>query len=229
MTPSSRTVLELADVSLRHRQARHFGLNRIELTLKPGECALLTVTHAVSCSSIGDLAQGLLEPDGGEVRFLGRPWTTLDGKTLAARRGLIGRVFAAHAWVSNLDVDENIVLAARHHLPASLETLQRQADDLARRLGLAEAPPWRPNQLGPHELKLAQWIRALLSPKTLLILENPLLDVHSSAMPALFEMLGDARRQGAAVLWLSSELTEYERRQVDPDWLLPVQETGMAD
>lgn len=228
MTPSTPMVLEFVQVSLHHSHAHQFDLGPIDIRLEPGECALLTVQHAESCSLIGDLAQGLVEPHDGEVRYLGQSWMAFEKKSLAAKRGAIGRVFTTNAWVSNLDVDENIVLATRHHRSVPLQTLQHQADVLAQRLGLTETPQCRPNQISRHELKLAQWIRALLSQKTLLIFENPLLDVYPSAIPALFEMLDEARQQGAAVIWLSNELTEYERRQVDPDWQCAIQETGMA-
>ncbi|MCP5421034.1 MAG: hypothetical protein H6970_06560 [Gammaproteobacteria bacterium] len=222
-------VLELVDVSLHHWQTRQFGLGPITFKLGPGECVLLTVAQAESCSLIGDLAVGLLEPDNGYVRFLDRPWSALDGKALSAHRGRIGRLFAGHAWLSNLDVDENILLAARHHFADSLRSLRRHADALAEQLGLGETPHRRPTQLARHDLKLAQWIRALLGPKTLLVLENPLLDVYPAAIPVLFDKLAEARRQGTALLWLSSELTEYERRQVDPDWQYAVPEAAAEE
>jgi ABC-type ATPase involved in cell division len=224
MTPTQSTVLEIDAVSLFPKDSHHAVLQDVTLRLETGKCALVTVEHVHSCALIGDLVQGLLEPDIGQVRFLGQPWAALDRSTQASHRGRMGRVFSSTAWISNLDVDENIVLAEQHHQAFSEASLQQRVHALAHFLGLADITQRRPNQLSAHELKLAQWIRAILSQKHLLILENPTLDVYPSAIPALLEALAETRRQGTAVLWISNDFTEYERQQIDPDVLYRIHE-----
>ncbi|MEZ5583991.1 MAG: hypothetical protein R3F37_15750 [Candidatus Competibacteraceae bacterium] len=169
MKATSSSVLEIDAVSLSPKDVHHMPLQDIALLLATGECALISMAQIRSCSLIGDLAQGLLEPDVGQVRFRGHSWADLDRATQAVQRGLTGRVFAGTAWISNLDVDENILLAGQHHQALPEGELRQTATALARRFGLAGLPQRRPSQLSAHELKLAQWVRALLGRRQLLV------------------------------------------------------------
>ena len=208
--------LELERVTVTSGWPYDTALEDFNLSLQPGELGLVLLESGQSGSLIADLAQGLVDPDAGAVCFLGQPWTSLSAADTARQRRLIGRVFKTHGWLSNLDVDENILLAQRHHGALPPEQLQRRAAELARQLGLDGLPQRRPTLLSPHKLRLAQWVRALLGEKRLLILENPIHDVYTQTLPKLAAMLDAARANGTAVLWITHEpdLAEFERMHI---------------
>ncbi len=203
-------LLEINQVTVQPAWPYHTVLDQVNLCLAPGELALVIPDSTHICPLFADLAQGLIEPNTGTVRFLGQSWTALSIEHLARQRSLIGRVFNTSAWVSNLDLDENILLAQQHHRTHSMAELNRQATDLARRFDLKALPCTRPGVTSLREKQLAQWIRALLGEKRLLILEQPCQDLSSDFVPRLLEVLNKARDKGTAILWISAEPEEYQ-------------------
>lgn len=203
VTPITPAVLEFDQVTVRAALPDDAGLPEATLTLHASELVRISLAPPRDVTLVADLAQGLLAPDDGTVRFLGQDWRRLTTGAAARQRRLIGRVFKQRAWINNLDVDENVLLARRHYGHPPLAELCQQADTLARRFGLDGLPAQRPNRLSPATLRLAQWVRALLGDKHLLILENALRDVPAPVLPVLSAALADARAAGSAVLWLS--------------------------
>ena len=107
------------------------------------------------------------------MKFEDTDWEEMAADAAAAARGRIGRVFEVRGWISNLDVDENITLAQRHHTSRPLGEIEAEALALAQQFGLADLPRLRPAMLRAGELRRAAWIRALLGAPTLILLEHP--------------------------------------------------------
>ncbi len=176
----------------------------VSLRLRPGELGIVRADPDLPPVWIADLAQGLLEPDAGTVRFGGRAWRDHPPREALAARGLeIGRVFSETMFLGNLDLDENITLAARHHGRRGADALADEARGLAVRLGLSAVPTARPAWAPPREREAAQWIRALLdSPKLVLVEAGGLRTPEMAAAGAA--VLADLRRTGAAALWIAA-------------------------
>ena len=210
-------LLEMDQVTIKPVWPYNTTLDHVNLRLAPGELALVVLESGHICPLLADLAQGLLEPNSGMVRFLGQPWTSLSIEHLARQRSLIGRVFSTSAWVSNLDLDENILLAQQHHRTRSIADLNQEATDLAQCLGLEHLPHTRPDVTSLREKQLAQWVRALLGEKRLLILEQPCDNLSSKFIPKLVEALNKARNNGTAALWISAKPEEYQHPNLIAD------------
>jgi phospholipid/cholesterol/gamma-HCH transport system ATP-binding protein len=181
------------------------GLESVSFSLKAGELMLVRTEPDGASLPLADAAEGLMEPDAGRVLFLGEDWKTTSPQSQSARRGRIGRVFEGRSWISNLDVDENITLAQRHHTPRPMEQIERDAEALVRRFGLAGLPRMRPALMKPADQRRAEWARAFLGEPLLVILEQPDRDVSGDAVGALVSAAAAARAQGAAVLWLTGD------------------------
>lgn len=181
------------------------ALDAVSFALRPGELALITLAPGRVRSPFADLAQGLIHPHAGAVQFRGDSWTGLSPRAIAKARARIGRVFDVGGWISNLDVDENVLLAQRHHNTSPAAELRRRGDELARAFGLDRLPRKRPAEASQHELRLSQWARALLVDMDLLVLERPTRDVLPEAVPKFLDALAAARDRGAAVLWLTTD------------------------
>ena len=199
-------VLQLDDVMLAPPKGRtRGGLRDARLHVMAGELVLVRVDRRLPCPLLADGAEGI---DGavvrGTVRFEGQLWTDASPGEVARRRGRIGRVFEHWAWISNLDVMENVLLASAHHERSAMAAHRERAERLARRLGLERLPDGRPAFVAHAELQRAQWVRALLRSPRLVLLERPL---HGMAAPdpaPLFDVLDEARAEGAAVVWMTS-------------------------
>lgn len=176
----------------------------ITLSLPTGAAAWVTAPDPAEAVRLGDLALGLASAAAGAVRFLGRDWTAIGHDEACALRGRqTGRVFGGTAWLSNLDLDENLTLAARYHGSPSSADARASIGAAAARIGLPELPAGRPAWLPARTLQIAQWARALHHAPRLLVLEDPLRHVPREPAAALTRALADARAAGAAVLWMS--------------------------
>ena len=154
-------------------------------TLNAADLMLVRVEEGLTRLPFVDVAQGLVEPESGRVMFLGEDWCAMPAGRSAERRGKIGRVFESHAWISNLDVDENVTLAQRHHTLRPEGEIAAEADALAAQFGLRELPHVRPAVVRRADLRRAEWVRAFLGEPRLIILENPTRDVPADALTGL--------------------------------------------
>lgn len=154
---------------------------------------------------IFDVAEGLKRPYSGKVEFMGRDWQAISEFEAARRRGLIGRVFEAMGWVSNLDVYENIVLAERHHTSRPESNILQEVNELMTTAGFDAIPACRPHLLRRDELRRAQWVRAFLGKPALVLLERPELDVYRDDRRRLVDLVCKSVGEGSAVVWLSPE------------------------
>ena len=209
MSPEA-PLLEFADATLPGEDLA--ALPALRFALRAGDLAIIETTEHVIARTIADLAQGLLDPAAGEVRYQGRAWPRIPHEESCRLRGVdIGRVFSAGGWVSNLDLDENFTLAGRHWDPRPESELLADARGAAQRMGLPDLPAGRPAWIAPRVLQLAQWARALQHPRRLVILELPLRKTYTADAQLLADGLRSAACAGAAVLWIGPRADALDR------------------
>ncbi len=177
----------------------------MDVQLAAGDVLGIVYDEQDECPPIADLTAGLQAPVAGRVRFAAQCWTDRSPQAAAAARGRMRRIFAGPAWVSNLDMDENITLAERHHTRRPPEEIRAEAEALARRLGLPGLPLTRPAWTPRREQYLAQWVRALLGTPQLLLVEQPWTDFTTPAGQALWTEIKAKRAAGMAVVWLTTD------------------------
>ena len=151
-------VLEFEQVSFRGRQENGLRLRRANLQLSAGELAVIRLDAATRTREAASMIQGLTLPAEGNVRFCGEDWRGQDYRRHFRMRSRLGRVFEGQAWIENLNVDENVTLASRHH-GMSAESIQQSVKYWVSRLGLHGLTRKRPAFVEPSVLQLHQWIR----------------------------------------------------------------------
>jgi ABC-type lipoprotein export system ATPase subunit len=150
-----------------------------------------------------DLACGVLVPDSGTVRFMGRSWQERRPPAQSRLRSRIGRVFEGCAWVSNLSVRENVILQQLHSGKRSGTDLEQDMQRLAVAFGMDGIPAGRPESLRPHDLIRMQWVRAFLGHPGLFLLEEPERDAWEEHARLLRQRTLDATAAGAAAIWVT--------------------------
>lgn len=172
-------------------------------SLAAGE-AVVIQGRARHLDHLADAVQGLLEPDTGRVTWRDKAWLRMSPSVQAGARSGMRRVFRTGAWVMNLDLDENITLAGRHHGLAPVHELEEQARSLGQRFGLDPLPSSRPAWTEVPVLQKAQWVRALMGEPDLILLEDPDHGVEPDDVSGWLEALAEHHRRGAAILWMTS-------------------------
>lgn len=199
-------ILEFRSVTFHAEPGQVLPLTGFDLAVSAGETVFIHYeSHAQSVVPVGDLAEGLLVPDSGTVSFMGTDWQDLEPIRQSRARGRIGRVFDQHAWISNLTVHENIVLAMRHHSDLPDSEIEERAAALAEKAGLRDLCDQRPEFVKQIDLQKAQWVRAFLSGPALVLLERPTADVPRDAVVPLADLIAAASARGAAVVWQDSD------------------------
>jgi len=205
MNEAADLILQFEKVSIGARPPYDTGLEEVSFTARAGELILVETERDQPRFLLSDAAEGLVEPDRGRVIFEGEDWLKMDPDRAAEARGRIGRVFKPAGWISNLNVDENITLAQRHHSRRPEAEIFEEADRLARGLGLAEVPKLRPALLTAVQRGISETIRAFVGQPRLIILESPMEGAPADMLLYLVKTVEAARGRGSAVLWISSD------------------------
>lgn len=215
-TAMTDNVLEFQQVTVEGGHAYDTAIWQVSLRLQRGALALVRLEPGQLRTPLADAAQGLAEALHGSVHFLGESWSALSPAARLAARAKIGRVFEEPAWISELDMDENITLAQEHHSRRPLAQIREDASELAQRFSLPGLPLGKPSRMRAPDLRRAALVRALLGTPALLILERPTSGVYPEIMPALMASVGAARARGAAVLWTTDNPEEWNDDGIRP-------------
>ncbi|WP_374955088.1 ABC transporter ATP-binding protein [Paenibacillus sp. PCH8] len=182
--------------SFRERRSRLPVLNGLSLTVKQGEFVAIVGPSGCGKSTLFHIIGGLLKPQKGQIRMNGQPVT--------GQRGNISYMPQQPALFPWRTIEENVLLAG--------EVASASASAAPRAEALAEARKWLSSvglagfeQAYPHMLsggmqQRAAFLRALLSPQELMLLDEPF-----SALDALTR--SDMQR------WLL-DIWEQNRRSV---------------
>jgi phospholipid/cholesterol/gamma-HCH transport system ATP-binding protein len=201
---SSAPILQFDRVAIESHALYESALCDVSFALGPGDLMLVLLDAEHLLLPLADAAQGLVPPLQGRITFRGEDWQTLPADRAARHRGHIGRIFPEAGWVSNLDIDENITLAQRHHTRRPVPAITDEAATLSRQFGLPGLPLGKIVQLRRQDLQKAACVRALLGEPVLIIAEDPTRHVYADIIAPLVNMLFAARQRGAAVLWVTS-------------------------
>lgn len=230
---SSIPLLEFREVCVEPGEGSPAGYHQVNLVLRGGDLILVRVPTLRDGLALADAAQGLEVPQSGQVLHRGADWCKLSARESERRRGDIGRVFGRSRWLSNLDVEENVMLRLRHRRSLSRKKLIAQTREVAAAFGMDRLPQHRPADVPPGPLQVAQWMRAFMGSPPLVLLEHP---VTTDGLPVdlLVRAVDDLRGRGGAVLWLTaredvwsdSSLAPRQRFAVEGASVLPQTEAA---
>jgi len=214
MMNESTDILRFHDVKIAPDSDRESGISSLNLSLSPGDLTVVLWEKEQVRIPLADAAEGLVSPLRGTVTFLGEDWQTMAANRMAAQRGKIGRVFEGESWLSDLDVDQNITLAQRHHTRRAVKEIEEEATHLCLVFGLPGLPRGRPSNARWQDLQKVACVRAFLGAPILILLENPTVGVYADVIAPLINTVCEARERGAAVLWTTNELLAWNNPEL---------------
>ena len=181
--------------------------DHIDLDLHPAQIHALLGENGAGKSTFVKIAYGLIQPNDGELRWLGRK-TGLAGPAQARALG-IGMVFQHFSLFENLTVAENIALG----LPPqeSFATVSAGIAEISRRYGLPLEPRREVWRLSVGERQRIEIVRALMQNPKLLILDEPTSVLTPQEADQLFVVLESLKAEGRAILYISHKLDEVKR------------------
>jgi ABC-type uncharacterized transport system ATPase subunit len=179
----------------------------IDLDLWPAEIHALLGENGAGKSTLVKIIYGLIQPSGGELRWMGRK-VELNGPAAARALG-IGMVFQHFSLFENLTVAENVVLG----LPPteSFGAVSARLAELSRDYGLPLDPKREVWRLSVGERQRIEIVRALMQNPKLLILDEPTAVLTPQEADRLFVTLERLKGEGRAILYISHKLDEVKR------------------
>jgi phospholipid/cholesterol/gamma-HCH transport system ATP-binding protein len=207
-------ILKLHDVSITADNASGPSLCNLNSSLAAGDLVVVFLEKEPARSLLADAAEGLVAPAQGVVTFLGEDWQTMTPDRVAQQRGRIGRVFEGECWLSDLDVDQDITLAQRHHTRRVRKDIEAEAIQLGQVFGLPELPRGRSSGVRWQDLQKAACVRAFLGAPVLILLENPTSGLYADVIAPLLKTVHAARQRGAAVLWTTDQLDVWNHPEL---------------
>ncbi|MBV8743654.1 MAG: ABC transporter ATP-binding protein [Xanthobacteraceae bacterium] len=181
--------------------------DHIDLDLHPAQIHALLGENGAGKSTFVKIAYGLIQPNEGELRWLGKK-AVLAGPAQARALG-VGMVFQHFSLFENLTVAENVALG----LPPSepFAKISAGIGEISRRYGLPLEPRREVWRLSVGERQRIEIVRALMQNPKLLILDEPTSVLTPQEADQLFVVLESLKAEGRAILYISHKLDEVKR------------------
>ena len=176
-------------------------LDRLELTVAPGEVVAIIGESGSGKSTLLNLVAGLETPDAGTVRIGGTDLAGLDDDARTRlRRRSIGFVFQSFHVLPHLTVGQNVELPLVL-LGASVADRQARTAAMLAAVGLADRSDSAPRELSGGELQRVAVARALVHRPALLLADEPTGNLDPDTAGAVLDLLvAEVRAAGAAGL-----------------------------
>lgn len=189
------------------------ALDNVSLTIDKETLTLLIGPNGSGKTTFIQIASGLLQPDGGALRFEGNDITRLPPH----HRFELGVVttFQIPRLFPSLSVLENILIATRSSLGGFLklagkrdeQTLMERAFDVLKLLSLEHLWDKSASSLSGGQMKLLELARALMAEPKLLLLDEPLAGVNPTLARDIINRVAELRKKvGLTVLMVEHRL-----------------------
>ena len=189
-------------VELTKRYGDVVALDQLTLDVPPGRLFGLLGPNGAGKSTAMKLVFGLLRPDGGEVRFRGKPV----GQDARMRFGYLPE---ERGLYPKMKVRDQLRYFGRLHGLSSAEA-EARGDQWLERLGVAERAKDRAEALSLGNQQRVQLAAALVHDPELLVLDEPFSGLDPVAVDALSVVLAERAAAGVTVVFSSHQLDLVE-------------------
>ncbi|HOY56796.1 MAG TPA: sugar ABC transporter ATP-binding protein [Verrucomicrobiota bacterium] len=208
MLESADVVLEVENLGKSFPGVR--ALDGVCFRLRCGEVHAVVGENGAGKSTFMRLLAGLETPDAGEIRFRGRPVRLRHPH--AARQLGVAMIHQELMPFLDLTVAENILMGREPTRGpfgwVDRAAQRRDAQRLLRRLDVPVSPDCRMRELGVAEMQAVEIARAIGCRAEVMIMDEPTSALSEREARALFRVMGDLRRQGVAIIYISHRLEE---------------------
>lgn len=184
----------------------------LDLSVRAGESISVRGESGSGKTTLLNMLAALESPDAGEVLWHGSVLPRRGLAGLGPRRAkLIGMIFQAYHLVGELNLLENVFLAARIAGNASVEARDR-AKHLLERVGLGERLKSAPNVLSGGERQRVAIARALMNHPPVILADEPTGNLDEHTGDAVMDLLLEVCREEATALVLVTHNPVYASR-----------------
>ncbi len=189
------------------------ALDDVQFDVRAGEVHAVMGENGAGKSTLMKILAGLEQPDQGQIRFKGEP-----RRFRTAHEAMEAGIAMIHQELMpfpDLSIAENIFMGREPagRWPGWIAA-RRQADDTRRllgRLGVAWPPETKVRELSVSGMQLVEIAKAIARRAEVIIMDEPTSALSAHEIEVLFQLIGDFRRRGVAVIYITHKLDEVFR------------------
>ncbi|OAJ53043.1 D-xylose ABC transporter ATP-binding protein [Paraburkholderia ginsengiterrae] len=192
------------------------ALDNVRLAVHPGEIHSLMGENGAGKSTLMKILSGAYQADpGGEI--------LIDGKAAAIDGPLAARALGVAVIYQELSLAPNLTVAENIHAGRELRkggrawgmidraTMERDCEDVLKRLGASFGPHTLVGGLSIAEQQLVEIARAVHTRCRILVMDEPTTPLSSRETDRLFQLIRQLRAEGLAIIYISHRMAEiYE-------------------
>jgi len=213
----AETLIQLGEVTRRYAGGGAPALDRVSLSVAPGEAVAVMGPSGSGKSTLLNLIAGLDRPSSGTVTVAGQRIDRMgETRTARYRRGQVGMIFQFFNLLDDLTVAGNVLLPAQLAGMPRRKARARCAELLAR-LGIDRYRNTYPARLSGGERQRVAIARALINRPAVLLADEPTGAVDTAAGEEIGRLLLELNAAGQTLVMVthSPELAaRYSRRVV---------------
>ncbi|MGH9508814.1 MAG: ABC transporter ATP-binding protein [Terriglobales bacterium] len=184
-------------------------LDGISFELDLGESKAVFGVAGSGKTTILKLALGLLKPDRGTIRVLGRDVTAMHEDELFELRRQLGMVFQESALFDSLTVEENVAYRLLEEGGHSEEEVHARVVEALRFVELEHTLPLFPSQLSGGMRRRVAIARAIVTQPAVLLYDSPTAGLDPITSTTIIELIVKQRDvQGSSALMVSHRLQD---------------------
>jgi general nucleoside transport system ATP-binding protein len=180
----------------------------VNLVVQPTEIHAIVGENGAGKSTLMKILYGMQRPDEGTIRVEGEEMS-FRTPTEAIEAG-IGMVHQHFMLADNFTVLENVVLGAepRRGLNIDFEGARLRIREIGEAYGMRVDPDAVVEQLGVGDRQRVEILKVLYRGARILILDEPTAVLVPSEVDELFRNLGELKREGVTIIFISHKLDE---------------------
>lgn len=181
-------------------------INGIDLTVQKGEFLVVMGASGSGKSTLLYSVSGMDRPTSGNVFLEGRDLTSLsDTEMSRVRLTKMGFIFQQAYFLSNLNIQDNILLPALKAAPKEKDAVIARVDALLERFGIAHVKLHGITQVSGGQLQRASICRALACGPSVLFADEPTGSLNSSMTIDVMDALTDVHGEGTTLIMVTHD------------------------
>jgi ABC-type sugar transport system ATPase subunit len=196
--------------------SKHYGgvaaLRNAHFALRAGEVHALMGENGAGKSTLAKIIAGSIRPDGGTILVDGRPAPI--SSPLEAQRFGIGIIYQELDLFPHLTVGENIAIGnLRLRSPRFVRSGEIEAfcRPYLEQVGLHAGSRQMAGTLSIGQMQLLAIARALSLSARLILMDEPTSSLFDDSAERLFQLIGDLKRRGVSIVYVSHKMSEIFR------------------
>jgi ABC-type sugar transport system ATPase subunit len=187
------------------------ALEGVSFDVMPGACHALLGENGAGKSTLGKILGGIYRPDEGgfEIEGVSRRFRS----PLEAQRAGVGIVHQELSFCPNLSVAENICLSQLPNRAGRMDwrALHQRAQACLEEIGAECDVREELSRLSTGQIQMVQIAAALATGARIFVMDEPTSSLSAAESQKLEELIGQLRRGGATILYVSHRMDEIFR------------------